>query len=261
MNIIFLHLPKTAGQSVHAFLERFFRHEEICPARENFQLLPIPLSQLRQYRLFSGHLDWALLDAVGGPRFVFTILREPAERILSFYFFLRQKAATLDANMINLPEYQGLRAAATLSPDEYFCAGPRMLRNFIDTHYDNFYTYYFAGRTVDARAKLIGIMKREHSLLTQVKLTQLALENIKCLDRVYTTQSLDRLQTDIQDKLGRKVGGLVLSKLRINTGNGDLELRMGQLRALGATKSTFDRIHEMTSMDTEIWSAYTQSSV
>ena len=60
-------------------------------------------------------------------------------------------------------------------------------RYFINTPNDNFYTYYFAGRTVDARVKLFGIMKREHSLLTQVKLTQLALETISRLYRVYTT--------------------------------------------------------------------------
>jgi hypothetical protein len=84
VSVIFLHIPKTAGQSVHGFLHAQFQPEEFCPARENFQLLPIPIERLQKYRLFSGHLDWSLLDAVPEPRFVFTVLRRPIERILSF---------------------------------------------------------------------------------------------------------------------------------------------------------------------------------
>src|ERR1044071_10007863 len=91
--VIFLHIPKTAGQSVHESLRRLFAPEEICPARENFQLLPISIQELRRYRLFSGHLDWCLLDVVPQPRFTFTVLRRPIERIISFYFFLRGRAS------------------------------------------------------------------------------------------------------------------------------------------------------------------------
>ena len=36
--IIFLHLPKTAGQSVHAALVDGFGEAAICPARVNEQL-------------------------------------------------------------------------------------------------------------------------------------------------------------------------------------------------------------------------------
>jgi hypothetical protein len=35
--ILFLHIPKTAGQSVHAFMQASFTRAEICPARDNEQ--------------------------------------------------------------------------------------------------------------------------------------------------------------------------------------------------------------------------------
>lgn len=256
MNVIFLHIPKTAGQSVHAFLEGFFPANEVCPARENFQLLPLSIARLKQYRLFSGHLDWSLLDAVNGPRFVFTILREPAERILSFYFFLRNKASKFDAAALKLPEHQGMHAAITMTPDEYFCAGPGLLRNFIDNHYDNFYSYYFAGRTFDSRNKLRGLTKRAHAPLTEDALVQLAIDNLKYLDAVYTTDSLDKLEADIQRVLGQDRKGKGLTDLRVNVGKGDFGSRQSELRELGASQRTFDRIREMTRMDEKIWSAF-----
>ena len=91
-NVIFLHIPKTAGQSVHSFLVHLFGQGAIAPARVNEQLIQLSIPQIRKYSVFSGHMDWAMLDCVERPRFVFTILREPTDRILSFYYYLRSEA-------------------------------------------------------------------------------------------------------------------------------------------------------------------------
>jgi hypothetical protein len=256
MKIVFLHIPKTAGQSVHTFLTRYFPKEEICPARENFQLLPISLPRRRMYRLFSGHLDWAQLDGIGYPRFIFTVLREPTERLLSFYFFLRQKAATIDPKILTRPEHAGLRAAITLAPDEYFCGAPPQIRTFIDGLYDNFYSYYFAGRTFDAWAKLNGVTKRHDSKFSTTDLVDMAIENLNCLDRVYTVETLNELERDIEMVLGSKRIGRSLTKLRVNVGKSTYEARIAELRALGATQRTFDRLTEMTQLDAKIWARF-----
>lgn len=91
----FLHLHKTAGTSVRSFLERFFRPEEICPAGFRHQFQALSSDQLRRYRMFAGHLDWEELDQVEGPSFTFTVLREPRERLLSYYFFMRAEAVRM----------------------------------------------------------------------------------------------------------------------------------------------------------------------
>ena len=255
-SVIFLHIPKTAGQSVHAHLALFFEPSEICPARENFQLLPISVSQLRRYRLFSGHLDFSLLDAVPSPRFVFTILRQPIERLLSFYFFLRSKAQTLSAEQLRHPQHRGLHAALTLSPDDYFCGGPGHLRQFIDNHYDNFYTYYFAGRTFDARQKLNDVMAREYKEEKYDALLQLAIDNLETLDRVYTIDNIEKLEADLISELGAPKASVSLVSRRVNVGEGDFVSRLRKLRELGATKNTFLRLQEMTALDDKIWSRY-----
>lgn len=253
--IIFLHIPKTAGQSVHRYLQQFFQPDEVCPARENFQLLPFPTAQLQQFRLFSGHLDWSLLDAVHGPRFAFTILRDPIERLLSFYFFLRTRASRMKKEELLLPQHQGLKAALTLSPDSYFCDAPGHLRQFLDNHYDNFYTYYFAGRTFDARQKLKGAMLRNTAFNEKV-LLDLALANMRVLDQVYTTEQLDRLETRIEAELGAAKPQVSLVSTRVNQGEGDFNSRLDKLRAIGATDRTFERLRDFTKLDDAIWKQY-----
>ena len=88
MKVIFLHIPKTAGQSVHAALVNAFGNEAVCPARVNDQLRRMSITEINRYQVFSGHFDWSLLDCIKGPKYVFTILREPIDRILSFYLAL-----------------------------------------------------------------------------------------------------------------------------------------------------------------------------
>jgi hypothetical protein len=252
--VIFLHIPKTAGQSTHRYLEKLFDPHDVCPARENDKLLTIPAARLQRYRLFSGHLDWSLLDVVPQPRFVFTILREPRERLLSFYFFMRRTAATLPKEQLELKHTT--RAALTLTPDEYFCGGPHLIRQAIDSLHDNFYTYYFAGRTFDARRKLKDYMAREFKEKSEDKLVELALSNMRMLDRVYTIDQLDRLEMHLRREIGISETGISIG--RVNKGEGDFSSRLSTLRELGATDRTFDRLKEMTRLDDRIWREYTQ---
>ena len=176
-NVIFLHIPKTAGQSVHSFLVHLFGQGAIAPARVNEQLIQLSIPQIRKYSVFSGHMDWAMLDCVERPRFVFTILREPTDRILSFYYFLRSEAKKLTEEELKLPQNQGKWAVLNLSCDEYFTSGKAGLRSFLDNHYDNFYTHFFAGRTYDARQRLVG-QKRADPAFDDGKIVDLALANL-----------------------------------------------------------------------------------
>jgi hypothetical protein len=246
-------LPKTAGQSVHHFLARLFGAAAIAPARVNDQLVKMSITDIRKYRVFSGHLDWALLDCVEAPRFVFTILRDPIDRILSFYFFLRNEALKLSAEEIASPQRQGAHAALNLSCDEYFTAGPAQIRTFLDNHYDNFYAYFFAGRTYNARQQLFG-QKRFDPNFTDEKIVAMALSNLALLDGVYPIDRLDPLDEDLRAIAGASVLDPSSQIPRINRGNDKtLEQRMDDLRKLGATELTFQRLRQMTVLDDKIW--------
>jgi hypothetical protein len=241
MKLVFLHLPKTAGQSVHNWLVAIVGREGVAPCRVNTQLWPMSVAELRSFSLVSGHLDWSLLDCVEAPKFVFTVLRKPVDRILSFYFFLRSEAQKLSPEELAKPENQGKHAVLHLSPDEYFNGGPAHIRTFLDNHYDNFYMYYFAGRTYDARQRLKATPPGH--------VVRMAFDNLETLSGVYTIGQLDRLESDIQSRFPQAEGRLP----HVNRGDTDDATRVDALKSLGATSATFERLQAMTEHDDRIW--------
>ena len=253
MRIIFLHLPKTAGQSVHAALTESFGSEVICPARVNEQLCVMSRTELARYQVFSGHFDWSLLDCLPGPKYVFTILRDPLERILSFYFYLRGKASGMEQADLEKPENQGLKAALGLSPVEYFLGGPPHLRMFLDDHYDNFYTYYFASRQYQGRRALNGL--RTRGLLTDSEILNLALDNMSTIDDVFTINRMQDVFGMIADLCGSDSGDK--PEYRVNQNKVlDPNDRIDELRGIGGTDEVVDRINDYCRMDSQLWTRY-----
>lgn len=251
MKIIFLHLPKTGGQSVRQMLADAFGNAAICPARSNEELITYSVSELNRFQVFAPHGDWSLLDAVSGPRFVFSVFREPFERVLSYYFFLRKKSSAMTAEERSLPHHQGLRAAHDLPPDDYFLGAAPHLRAFLDDNYDNLYTYYFAGRTMDARRKLTAAVRR--GALTQQAVLQNAIDNIEQLDGRYFTSHLDEIRSDLELIAGKKLKG----SYRVNV-NGEVpvEERLDRLKTLGASNQVISRLSDFCQYDRQIWSRY-----
>ncbi len=86
--VVFLHIPKTGGTTLHRFLTSQFRQDEICPERFN-SLSLYPDEKLARYRLFSGHFDRTTVDRLPTPIAKITLLRNPRDRIISLYRFWR----------------------------------------------------------------------------------------------------------------------------------------------------------------------------
>lgn len=95
---IFIHILKTAGTSLHHILQRQYRPDEIFSTWEN-NLHPneaIPLleslteKEKRQIRLIRGHLPYGMHRYIPQPASYFTLLRDPIERAISFYYFMRR---------------------------------------------------------------------------------------------------------------------------------------------------------------------------
>jgi hypothetical protein len=248
--VIFLHLPKTAGQSVHKTLIDLFGPASACPARVNEQLLLLSIEQIRQYRVLSGHFDWSLVDCAPEPKFVFTVLREPADRVLSFYFYLREDAAKLSKEELNLPWNAGRKAALEWSCDDYFCSAKPDFRNFIANYYDNVYLYYFAGRGFEARPKLLAQQAR-HSL-SDNDLIDLAWSNLSTLDGVYSVDHLEELDRDLAHIAGAECRPKT-PFAKVNVGSSEPHKRLQALAELGATQKSFDRIEQMVRLDRVIW--------
>jgi hypothetical protein len=253
INVVFLHIPKTAGQSIHTALINAFSEDAVCPARVNDQLRRLSINELNKYKVFSGHLDWSLLDCIKGDNYVFTILREPMDRILSFYFYLRDQAEKLSDEKRNQPENQGLKAAFELSPKEYFLGGKPQIRRFLDDHYDNFYTYYFAGRRYSSRGELVGLIKRGE--LTHQQVLQMAKDNLSQLNAVFTVNNIAEVFSAIREISGNAI--MSDDKYRVNV-NAKVaaEERRAKIQALGADAETMARLDEYCQLDNELWKSF-----
>ncbi|SDY85793.1 sulfotransferase family 2 domain-containing protein [Nitrosomonas sp. Nm33] len=255
MKIIFLHIPKTAGQSIHAALVNTFGKEAVCPARVNDQLRQFSISELNRYQVFSGHLDWSLLDCIKGPKYVFTVLREPMDRILSFYFYTRNQGENLSVEERVKPERQGIKAAFELNPREYFLGGPPHLRNFIDDHYDNFYSYYFAGRRYRCRSELAGLINRKE--FSQADIVRMAMDNLSTLDDVFAVSNMASVFGAIQEISGASISESEAEQYRVNVNTKVAARdRLDRLKALGADEVTLKRLQDYCTMDNKIWALY-----
>lgn len=93
--IIFLHIPKTAGTTLHLIIERHYPPESI------FSLGPMAQDSIREFknmsearraeiRVLKGHMGFGLHEFVPGPWAYFTLLREPIDRVISFYYFVHR---------------------------------------------------------------------------------------------------------------------------------------------------------------------------
>lgn len=100
---IFLHIPKTGGMSIRALLASQYSVSAIMPVPvhpdaviscEPYPVQYLPDDQVQgwvqqnkhRYLLVMGHLDWSI---VGDDR-VMTMLRNPVDRLISFYYYVAQ---------------------------------------------------------------------------------------------------------------------------------------------------------------------------
>lgn len=194
--IVFLHVPKTAGQTVHGELVRLVGGPaHVSPVRVHTQA-GASGQMPPGYRLYSGHIDWTAIDHLPPGRFAFTILRDPRERIASFYLYLREEARRLSPTELALPCNLGKCRVLSLSADDYFLGGDAMWQTFIRDHYDNFYTSYFATRRMRDRRAL--------DVLSPGDAIAAAAAGLAGLQGVYDIGALDRLETDLAARFGTR---------------------------------------------------------
>lgn len=194
LKVVFLHIPKTAGQTVHNELVKLVGPENVSPVRVHTQAPKGP--QMPQgFQLYSGHIDWLELENIGAPTFVFSVLRDPRARIASFYFYLLKEAGRLTAQELARPENIGKRRILESSADSYFFGGDAQWQTFIRDHYDNFYTGYFATRRMRGREAL-----EEMSEQAQIGKAR---AGIARLDRLYHTDNLSTLEKDLEQRFGK----------------------------------------------------------
>src|SRR5262245_16845682 len=92
--LIFLHIPKPAGTTVHHVLERQFAADEVyslagdswASYRRDFQRLTLP--ERKKIRVIKGHMEFGLHELLPQPATYVTVLRHPVDRIMSYYYYV-----------------------------------------------------------------------------------------------------------------------------------------------------------------------------
>ncbi|WP_428391773.1 sulfotransferase domain-containing protein [Lichenicoccus sp.] len=84
--LVFMHIEKCGGTTLHAMLVSQFAPELICPERHE-TIGDWTINELADYQLFSGHFDLSYCHLLPGTLRMITMLREPKSRLLSLYHF------------------------------------------------------------------------------------------------------------------------------------------------------------------------------
>lgn len=107
----YLHIPKTAGTSFTAALHSVL---EVSPSFDpHFRMEADTARQLDTHTIVSGHLSYSDYIRWFSDRAAFTILRDPVDRCLSWYWYCRNVVP----DGVNAPD---VVSAKHLSPKAYF---------------------------------------------------------------------------------------------------------------------------------------------
>ena len=93
--LLFLHLPKTGGISLRSVIfsnyppSVIYQIEPSSPVRSIRHLKSLPKKDLARLRVITGHTLWGVHRILSQPFVYLTMLREPVERVLSLYSYVR----------------------------------------------------------------------------------------------------------------------------------------------------------------------------
>lgn len=119
---VFMHIPKTAGTTVRRALTANFSKRAIF-ADTNW-LGTYPANVLAQHSLFMGHFTLHAIQHIPGDKRIFTLLRDPRERVLSFYRYKRAMLRARPQNTDRLSHIVGQSPEAFFADPEVRKARP-----------------------------------------------------------------------------------------------------------------------------------------
>lgn len=192
--IVFLHLPKTGGQTIHHSVGALVGARHISPYRLQSQVQD-GATFPPEYRMHSGHLNWRELEKMPGEPFSFMVLRDPRERLGSFFFFMREEARkSRDANGVDsLTSAQ--RALLDGASALFFSRDPQ-IELAVRERWSNLTLTYLALRSLVRRGALADAPLPE--------LLALAEENSRQLTAIYRFGEFEKIEDDIEASFGKR---------------------------------------------------------
>jgi Sulfotransferase family len=121
VTVVFLHVPKTAGSSLASMLAANFAPERVYTPKLHGELKVRAAHDLADFDFISGHFDWSELAAIPGPMQIVSLMREPVQRALSLYWYLRAHTWAYGVEEIGA---RGVEFAKSLNMGEFFATAP-----------------------------------------------------------------------------------------------------------------------------------------
>ncbi|MET3089269.1 sulfotransferase family 2 domain-containing protein [Priestia megaterium] len=104
--IIFMHIPKTGGTTLNDIFKKSYAENEIYD-HVPLEAMRNHFSQLKEEdkketKAISGHHFYGIHDLFSKPYTYFTMMRNPIERVISLYYFLKTYPGYYEENMRNM---------------------------------------------------------------------------------------------------------------------------------------------------------------
>ncbi len=119
--LCYIHIPKTAGTAVTDALRAIYPAEKIFGATFMYEYVSVDPAVFENYLLYKGHVHYsfAVKNFPKDTKYI-TVLRDPVERIISLYFYVRNYPEDILIDP-NVPDHQkeGVRLAKEKGIVEY----------------------------------------------------------------------------------------------------------------------------------------------
>ncbi|OKH25729.1 sulfotransferase family 2 domain-containing protein [Chroogloeocystis siderophila] len=92
--IIFLHIPKASGSTLHRIIEQqyppvvIYTIDGLNVVESTNEFKSLPQEQRQKIKVLKGHMSFGLHEYLARPSTYITILREPVERVISQYYYI-----------------------------------------------------------------------------------------------------------------------------------------------------------------------------
>lgn len=135
--VLFLHIPRTAGSTLHGIMKKQYAEDEMFTGQLLFgdeiaSFTALPEERKRNLKIVKGHFAHGVHDLLPGDHAYMTFLRDPIDRVVSLYHFVKRR-----------PDNSLHEAATSMSLKDFVASG------VAPTHTDNGMTRFLGGAAMD----------------------------------------------------------------------------------------------------------------